>query len=233
MAKKKVYAVKVGRASGLYQSWPEAERQIKGYPGARFKGFASEREAMEWMKGTETPRCLAPKVKEKSSVMTPPPQEGEVQIYTDGGALGNPGPGGYGVVLVRPGESNTELCQGFRRTTNNRMELLACIAGLRAIGKSAEQIDLFSDSSYVVNGIMKGWARNWRRRGWKKSDGQPALNPDLWAELLDLTEKRSVRFHWVKGHAGHPLNERCDELVRKAAKGDALAIDAEYEKKTS
>lgn len=157
------------------------------------------------------------------------PAVDEVVIYTDGGALGNPGPGGYGAVVLQGGRRH-EFSGGYRLTTNNRMELLACIVALGSLQAKNLPIRLHSDSSYVVNGISKGWARGWRRRGWRKSDGQPALNADLWARLLELAEDLPVTFHWVRGHSGVPLNEHCDRLAVAAARGPALAVDHEYER---
>lgn len=138
-----------------------------------------------------------------------------VELYTDGACSGNPGPGGYGVVLRYNGHEK-ELSQGFANTTNNRMELLAVITGLSALRERCN-VTLYSDSQYVVNGIEKGWAKKWRANGWKKSDKSPALNPDLWEQLLELLDKHNVRVVWVKGHAGHPENERCDALAVAAA----------------
>ena len=141
----------------------------------------------------------------------------KVSIYTDGAARGNPdGPGGYGVVLehVDPkGELHVkELSGGYVRTTNNRMELSAVIAALSAL-KEPCRVLLTTDSQYVVNGMEKGWAKKWQANGWRKSDKSPALNTDLWQRLLELCEIHTVSFHWVKGHAGHPENERCDKLA--------------------
>ena len=151
-----------------------------------------------------------------------------VTIYTDGGCLGNPGPGGYGVVLLH-GSSRKEQSQGFRRTTNNRMELLAAIAGLEAL-KQPCRVTLFSDSQYLVNAMQKGWADRWRRNGWRRNKQETALNPDLWERLLGLCEIHRVRFEWVRGHAGTPENERCDELAQAAARGAHLAVDTVYER---
>ena len=134
-----------------------------------------------------------------------------VEIYTDGACSGNPGPGGYGAILVYNGREK-ELCGGEKMTTNNRMELTAVIEALKAL-KEPCSVTLTTDSKYVSDGITLGWARGWRARGWKKADGKPALNPELWSELLDLLDKHEVRFVWVKGHAGHPYNERCDTLA--------------------
>ncbi len=139
----------------------------------------------------------------------------EVYIYTDGACRGNPGKGGWGAILVY-GETKKELCGGEKDTTNNRMELTAAIVALAAL-KEPCKVVLTSDSQYLVNGITKGWAESWRKNGWRKSDKSPALNPDLWEKLLDLLSKHDVEFIWVKGHAGHPFNERCDELATQFA----------------
>jgi ribonuclease HI len=135
----------------------------------------------------------------------------EVYLYSDGACKGNPGPGGYGTILVYKGKER-ELSGGERLTTNNRMELSGAIAGLKAL-KYPCRVVIVSDSKYLVDGMTKGWAKSWQAKGWRKSDGKPALNPDLWEELLSLCEKHEVRFSWIKGHAGHPYNERCDRLA--------------------
>lgn len=138
-----------------------------------------------------------------------------VEIFTDGACAGNPGPGGFGVILRCAGHEK-EISQGFPNTTNNRMELLAAITGLQALKKPCS-VTLYSDSQYVVNGIEKGWAKKWRANGWRKSDKSPALNTDLWETLLQLLERHTVKIIWVKGHAGHPENERCDALAVAAS----------------
>ena len=142
-------------------------------------------------------------------------QMNKVEIYTDGSCKKNPGPGGWAAVLVYNGREK-EICGGEAETTNNRMELLATINALKALKEPCEVL-ITSDSKYVVDGISKGWARGWRARGWKKSDKSPALNPELWNELLDLCDRHTVEFEWVKGHAGHPYNERCDTLAQGEA----------------
>ena len=152
-----------------------------------------------------------------------------VTIYTDGACLGNPGPGGYGAVLLHD-SSRKELSGGYRRTTNNRMEIMAVLAGLRSL-KEPYRVTLYSDSRYVVDAMSKGWAERWRAKGWKRADKAPALNPDLWAEMLDLSERHQVEYRWVKGHAGDPENERCDELAVAAASRAELARDEVYEQK--
>ena len=134
-----------------------------------------------------------------------------VEIYTDGACRGNPGPGGWGAVLVYQGKEK-ELSGGQRDTTNNRMELTAAIEALKAL-KEPCSITLTSDSKYLVDGIQKGWAASWKKKGWKKSDNSPALNPDLWDELLTLVDRHEIEWVWVKGHVGHPYNERCDALA--------------------
>ena len=135
----------------------------------------------------------------------------QVEIFTDGACSGNPGPGGYGVILRYKGVSK-ELSGGEERTTNNRMELTAVITGLSAL-KEPCAVTLYSDYKYIIDAIQKGWAKKWRANGWMRNAKDPALNPDLWEKLLDLLGKHEVTFVWVKGHAGHPENERCDQLA--------------------
>ena len=145
-----------------------------------------------------------------------PPPDRIVRAFTDGACLGNPGPGGYGAILVF-GEHRKELSGGEDATTNNRMELQACIAALRAL-KHPCDVEITSDSRYVVQGIEDGWAERWRRNGWMRTKKDPAKNADLWQELLDLCAIHRVRFLWVRGHDGHPENERADELAVAAAR---------------
>jgi ribonuclease HI len=229
MATKKFYAIAAGRKPGIYTVWPEAEAQVKGFPQARFKGFATREEAEDWLKGIKAPppSTVGRKKAEKSPEADIQYGDG-VQIFTDGGALNNPGPGGYGVVLIYDGVRK-ELTGGYRLTTNNRMELMGCIVALRQLEQKDKPITLYSDSSYVVNGISKGWAKSWRKNGWIKSDKRPALNQDLWAELLELIQDLDIVFKWVKGHAGNPFNERCDELAVGSARRPDLPIDLGYE----
>ncbi len=134
-----------------------------------------------------------------------------VEIFTDGACSGNPGPGGYGAILRCDGREK-ELSGGAPDTTNNRMELTGVIVALSAL-KYPCKVTLTTDSRYVVDGITKGWAKSWKKRGWIKSDKKPALNPDLWEKLLALTDTHEVEFVWIKGHNGHPENERCDRLA--------------------
>ena len=134
-----------------------------------------------------------------------------VTIYTDGACSGNPGPGGWGAILEYMGHEK-ELSGGEKNTTNNRMELTAVIKALQAL-KEPCTVELYSDSKYVLDALQKGWAVSWRKKGWIKSDKKPALNPDLWDTVLNLVEMHDVRYHWVKGHASNPKNNRCDELA--------------------
>ena len=139
-----------------------------------------------------------------------------VEIFTDGACSGNPGPGGWGAVLRYNGVER-ELSGGDGETTNNRMELTAVIEGLRAL-KQPCRVLLCTDSKYVADGVLKGWADGWQKRGWRKADGKPALNPDLWEQLLALLEVHDVEITWIKGHNGHPENERCDRLAVEQTK---------------
>lgn len=134
-----------------------------------------------------------------------------ITLYTDGACSGNPGPGGWGAILQYNGVEK-ELSGGEGETTNNRMELTAVIAGLQAL-KEPCIVELYSDSKYVIDALQKRWVYGWRARGWVKSDKKPALNVDLWEQLLALLERHQVRYHWVKGHAENPYNNRCDELA--------------------
>ena len=149
-----------------------------------------------------------------------------VTIYTDGACLGNPGPGGYGVVLIY-GANRKELSGGYRLTTNNRMELMAAIVGLEALNGRC-RVNLYTDSQYVVNGIQKGWAKRWKAAGWMRTRKDPAVNADLWERLLKVCETHDTTFVWIRGHAGHDENERCDQLSKVAAMQDALPEDPGY-----
>lgn len=156
----------------------------------------------------------------------------QVEIFTDGSARGNPGPGGYGAVLRfvdgRGAVHQKELSQGFVRTTNNRMELMGAIAALEALKHPCEVV-LQSDSQYVVKAFNEQWVDGWLKRGWKNSQKQPVKNVDLWKRLLAAKEGHDVTFVWVKGHAGHAENERCDELATAAADGTDLVVDKGFE----
>jgi ribonuclease HI len=147
-----------------------------------------------------------------------------VTMYTDGSSRGNPGPGGYGVILMA-GSHRKELSAGYRRTTNNRMELMAVIKGLEALKKAGTAVNIYSDSQYVVNAIEKGWLNNWLRTGF--AGGKK--NKDLWLEYHRCASRHSIKFFWVRGHSTNPYNNRCDELATAAADGGNLLVDEGYE----
>lgn len=230
--KKKVYAVKRGRSTGLFNSWPMCQKQVAGFPGAVYKGFATAAEAMRWLSGVtdaeekayaakeSQPRASIPPARTTSAYRTAPvsPSGADYIVYTDGSCLRNPnGPGGWAAVIteVRTGVV-TELSDGEHSTTNNRMELSAAIAGLSAI-ETPSKIALYTDSQYLRRAFVNHWLMNWKRRGWKKADGNPVLNQDLWMRLDTLYSRHQVQFHWVKGHVGIEQNERCDQLAKAAA----------------
>lgn len=146
-----------------------------------------------------------------------------VQLYTDGACSGNPGPGGYGAILVYNAHRK-EISGGYRETTNNRMEIMAVLKGLELLKESC-QVTVYTDSKYVSDAMKLGWVERWKANGWMRNKKEPALNVDLWEEMLELCQKHDVRFEWVKGHAGHPENERCDKLATEALKQDSLPID--------
>ncbi|MDA3781257.1 MAG: ribonuclease HI [Bacteroidales bacterium] len=149
----------------------------------------------------------------------------KITIYTDGSARGNPGPGGYGAVLMS-GKHRKELSDGFRKTTNNRMELLAVIVALEQLKNQASEVEVFTDSKYVSDSISKGWVFGWEKKAFKNKK-----NPDLWIRFLKVYRKHNVKFHWVKGHANIPENEVCDKLAVNASFKQNLKIDVEYERK--
>jgi ribonuclease HI len=158
----------------------------------------------------------------------PKESQPHVVIYTDGACLGNPGLGGYGIVLKYKGHRK-ELSEGFRKTTNNRMELMAAIAALESLNDRCK-VTLYTDSQYLVDSLTQGWAQQWREKGWKRNKREKALNPDLWEKLLNLFEQHEVEIKWLRGHAGDVENERADALAGEAAKGNKLKIDHFYEK---
>ena len=149
-----------------------------------------------------------------------------VTIYTDGACIGNPGPGGYGAVLLYENHKR-ELSGGFRETTNNRIEIMAAIVGLEAL-KEKCSVTLYSDSKYLVKAMSAGWAQRWRANSWKRNKRDKALNSDLWERLLQLCKHHEVEFRWVKGHAGNAENARCDELAMQAAQQPNLPLDKGY-----
>lgn len=232
-----------GRRPGVYPIWTGkngAEAQVKDFPGALFKGFADPQEAARWLKSLNIPASRIPE--EVSRLLSGEQGAGHIDerldqalstgkaaLFTDGACRHNPGPGGYGALLISENRTQ-EISGGFRRTTNNRMELMACILGLKLL-KRPSQVVIFSDSRYVVNMMKMGAASRWKAAGWRKVNGQPVLNVDLWDELLKLCAVHQVEFIWVKGHAEYEQNMRCDELAVKAATEKATGVDAGFERK--
>ena len=241
--KKNFYSVARGRNTGIFSAWfgpGNAESQIKGFEGARYKGFPTIEDARAWLKsmesgsGSSSGKSSARKksaAADSSAFHEPVPEAGTVLMYTDGGCSYNPGPGGYGVVILRGGQ-RLELSGGFRLTTNNRMELAACIEGLKAL-ETPSKVTVISDSRYLVDAATKGWARKWQKNGWMRTKTDTAENYDLWEQLLALCEKHTVEFVWVKGHAGNTENECCDRLAVAAAAGSNLPHDKAYERKAT
>ena len=174
-------------------------------------------------------QTLQPKTSSKPKLTIKPKSsntEGTIVIYTDGACTGNPGAGGYGAVII-DGDRRQELSAGYRLTTNNRMEMMGAIAALESL-KSNSKVKLHSDSKYIVDAIVKGWAKKWQANGWRRNQKEMAKNPDLWQELLDLCKIHDVEFVWVRGHSGIPENERCDRLAVAAAHQSNLASDEGY-----
>jgi ribonuclease HI len=230
MAKKKFYAVASGRQCGIFTDWSIAEKQVKGFGGAKFKSFSSRADAEKWLDDPVYQKKHSSIDKKAQRKVYPQDESTDIVIYTDGSSLNNPGPGGYGVVILAAGREK-ELSGGYRLTTNNRMEMMAAIVALRRLETGTKPIKLYSDSSYLVNGINKGWVKKWQLNGWKKSDGKDVLNIDLWQELIKLTVKSNVQFRWVKGHAGNAFNEQCDRLAVDSAKQNCLPVDSGYEER--
>ena len=212
---KKFYAVKRGRKTGLYTVWAECAAQVKGFQGAIYKGFMTEDEARAWLGGadarTEQPRAAA-------EMAAPSAPDADYIIHTDGSCLRNPGgAGGWAAVIETTATGAVEeKSGGDPETTNNRMELTAALMALSAVPEGA-RVALYTDSQYLKNAFTKFWLPAWKKRGWKKADGEPVLNQDLWVQLDAAFAARQVQFHWVKGHAGNPRNERCDALARAEA----------------
>ncbi|HPJ96376.1 MAG TPA: ribonuclease HI [Syntrophales bacterium] len=229
---KKFYAVARGKKPGIYTAWfgpTGAEVQIRGYAGAHYKGFAARDAAEQWLRDQTIafPDSAAKASNTlKETIETHIPSSRQIRMYTDGGCRRNPGPGGY-CAIIDDGNERNELFRGYRLTTNNRMELMACIAGLESL-KKASKVILHSDSRYVVDGMTKGWAQRWRSRNWMRTKTEAAENADLWSRLLELCDHHRVTFVWVRGHAGHPENERCDQLAACAADGKDLTEDRPY-----
>ena len=242
--RKKIFTASRGDEKQEYSAHGSARamprQQIKGFAGARYKGFATIEEARAWLKSMESGglpagRKISDKKESRVETAAAGPEQalkaGTVVIYTDGGCSYNPGPGGYGAVILRSGQRQ-EISGGYRLTTNNRMELAACIEALKAL-KAPSSVLVCSDSKYVVDAVTKGWARKWRKNGWMRTKTDAAENYDLWELLLSLCEKHDVRFVWVKGHAGNEENECCDRLAVAAAAGKNLPPDKNYESGTT
>lgn len=233
---KKYYAIIKGFKPGIYDTWygdDGAEIQVKGFSNPIYKGFKSFKEAQKWMNSLEgNGEGIYKQTDSKylSQVIYSGIENtgANVIIYTDGGSLGNPGPGGFAAVIVK-GENTSEISGGFRLTTNNRMELMACIAALENINSNSSVI-LYSDSRYVVDAITKGWAKRWQANNWMRNKTESAKNSDLWKRLLNLCDPSSVDFKWIKGHANNPGNEKCDKLAKQAAMSSDLPADKIFEK---
>jgi ribonuclease HI len=253
--KKKFYAVVKGRRPGIYTQWDGpggAHEQVDGFAGARFRGFASREAAEQFLRegglhvapAARQPLLMedaAPPVK-APTVKAPPvdpvlgsaPHQaeqaaGSIILYTDGASTGNPGPGGWGAVLIQDSRRK-ELSGGYRCTTNNRMELMAVICALESLTAAPSRVVVYSDSRYVVDAVQKGWARRWRANGWMRARNASGVsaraeNVDLWERLLTLLERIPVEFHWVRGHADTLENERCDRLAVAAAHQTDLPAD--------
>jgi ribonuclease HI len=249
-SKKHFYAVLKGRESGIFSRWTGsggAEEQVKGFPGAKFRGFSTQEEAEYYLHNggkllpsqpmlaslpaaanlryetAVAPGSGAPAARRTAPEHAADLAAGKTVIFTDGASTGNPGPGGYGVVILN-GESRQEFSGGYQCTTNNRMELMGVIVALQSISPHS-QVVLYSDSRYVINAVELGWAKRWQARNWMRDATHPAENADLWARLLGLLNQQSVEFRWVKGHASHPENERCDRLAVQAAHQRGLPVD--------
>lgn len=226
--KKKFYAVAVGRRSGIFTDWPSAEAQVRGVAGAKYMSFPSREEASAWLENPVYGKKEHCRNGHGPAQVRPEQRPGAIIVFTDGGCINNPGPGGYGIV-IEEGLARREMSGGYRLTTNNRMEMTAALVALESLRQCGSPIDLYSDSSYLVNGITKGWARKWRNNGWCKADGGVVMNVDLWQRLLLLADALDVRFHWLKGHAGNEGNERCDKLAVAAARAPELPVDGGYQ----
>ncbi len=223
---KKYYAVARGVRPGLYRSWSGengAEAQVRGFPGAVFKSFSELEDALDYLydHGVRVDEFAEHRPRKRYD-------DGAVHIFTDGASLGNPGPGGYGAVVIS-GDKRNELSKGFRLTTNNRMELMACIAALESLPSGEQPIIVHSDSRYVVDNLLKGNVRRWQSNGWVTAGGEPVKNADLWKKLMTLVDRLNPQFVWVKGHGGASENERCDQLAQAAAASETLETDKGFE----
>jgi ribonuclease HI len=254
--KRKFYAVRKGRKPGIYLTWEECSQQVTGVAGAIYKSFETRAEAERFLaagRGTQTAgggrktddrQPTTAEVGGQQAALPMAIDEGEpapggqesdeslkqVMLYTDGGCFVNPGPGGYAAVLLY-GKHRREISGGFRLTTNNRMELMGCIAGLRLLIEPAK-VRVNTDSRYIVNSMTKGWAKRWKAARWRR-DGVMVPNADLWAELLMLCARHNVSFEWLRGHAGDPENERCHVLATAAMQQPNLPEDTGFNKRSA
>jgi ribonuclease HI len=243
--KSKYYAVRKGRKPGIYTDWETCSAQVSGFPGAVYKSFESLIDARAFLKGEPgkkvepvQPVLIVPESPARNVPVpiSPTPNVDQaddlkqVTLYTDGGCILNPGPGGYGAVLLYEGRRK-ELSGGYRLTTNNRMELMACIVGLESL-KERCAVAIVSDSRYLVNAMGGGSARRWKQQRWQRK-GIPVPNADLWERLLAAADPHVLRFQWVRGHTGNPENERCDQLAMAAALRPNLPPDEGYKKGTA
>ena len=216
---KKYYAVKHGRKNGIFTAWADCSAQVQGFQGAVYKGFMTEDEARAWLAGGDNTAAAGERtVKKSAAAETSRPLDADYIIHTDGSCLRNPGgPGGWAAVIETVATGNVEeRSGGAAETTNNRMELTAALTEVTSVPAGA-RIALYTDSQYLKNAFTKFWLPAWKKRGWRKADGEPVLNQDLWMQLDAAFAERHVQFHWVKGHAGNPRNERCDALARAEA----------------
>jgi len=238
---KSIYLVLKGQQPGIYTQWegPQgAKAQVEGVRGAIYKGFYTAKEACNWLK-SQTHQPLPPTLQqwlvEQESTGTDNDMDSLVKnhlhnhgivIFTDGSSLGNPGPGGYAAVILTS-QTRRELSGGFRFTTNNRMELMACIAALESLQPPA-QVLVITDSAYVYRPTTEGWLLRWANTNWKRRDGTTIENVDLWQRLYRLCQIFRVEFHWIKGHNATVENERCDRLALNAAHLPSLPEDPGY-----
>ena len=215
---KKYYAVKRGRRVGIFAVWAECAAQVQGFPGAVYKGFMTEVEARDWLGDAGSASIGRRSAKNGAAAENAAPADTDYIIHTDGSCLRNPGgAGGWAAVIETVATGAVEeKSGGAPETTNNRMELTAALRAVTSVPVGA-RVALYTDSQYLKNAFTKCWLPAWKKRGWKKADGEPVLNQDLWVRLDAAFAERRVRFHWVKGHAGNPRNERCDALARGAA----------------
>lgn len=242
-SEKSLYIVVRGARPGVYTRWAGeggAEEQVMGFPGALYKGFRNQTEAARWLRELklrreELPRQAAQLLEadagdaEIEARIQAAHEQGKVVLFTDGACARNPGPGGYGAVLLF-GNRRKEVSGGYRRTTNNRMELTACIMGLKQL-KRPSHVVVFSDSRYLVEGMSGAKAARWQAAGWRRGSNQTVENADLWEELLRLCAAHQVEFFWVKGHAEYRENMRCDEMATRAARDAATRVDVGFEEK--